>query len=196
MHVPWPFNNEHLALSFLYPRPHNHHAFFFFFKTTPAEPVTFLWIFTYPLSVYPPLVLPAILAFIVTTVETIGDVTTTAEVSKLPVEGHEHFQVYSSSSSSGDPSVHRAGWAVPVCPLGCLWNQTTATVAGWSSGARFKLHVRWLRTGGGMGEGNGRGERSGRGTRRIMRRTRVNDRRRDRGKRKKKGRRRIHSPVW
>lgn len=49
--------------------------------------------FTYPLTVYPPLILPSILAFIVTTVETIGDVTTTAEVSKLDVTGPEHFQV-------------------------------------------------------------------------------------------------------
>lgn len=61
-------------------------------KIDAAEHVTFLWVFTYPLSVYPPLILPAILAFVVTTVETIGDVTTTADVSKLPVEGPEHFQ--------------------------------------------------------------------------------------------------------
>ncbi|CAN0482047.1 unnamed protein product, partial [Laminaria digitata] len=59
-------------------------------KIDAAEPITFLWVFTYPLSVYPPLILPAILAFIVTTVETIGDVTTTAEVSRLPLEGPEH----------------------------------------------------------------------------------------------------------
>lgn len=62
-------------------------------SSCPAESITFLWVFTYPLTVYPPLILPSILAFIVTTVETIGDVTTTAEVSKLPVEGPEHFQV-------------------------------------------------------------------------------------------------------
>lgn len=49
--------------------------------------------FTYPLSVYPPLILPSILGFIVTTVETIGDVTTTAEVSRLNVDTEEHFQV-------------------------------------------------------------------------------------------------------
>ncbi|CAB1115931.1 unnamed protein product [Ectocarpus sp. CCAP 1310/34] len=54
--------------------------------------ITFLWVFTYPLSVYPPLILPTILAFIVTTVETIGDVTTTAEVSRLNVDSEEHFQ--------------------------------------------------------------------------------------------------------
>lgn len=61
-----------------------------------AESITFLWVFTYPLTVYAPLILPSILAFIVTTVETIGDVTTTAEVSKLDVSGPEHFQVRTS----------------------------------------------------------------------------------------------------
>ena len=95
----------------LSPRPHDTTTRFFYFllffsKPTPAEPITFLWVFTYPLSVYPPLVLPAVLAFIVTTVETIGDVTTTAEVSRLPVEGNEHFQVYSGSSSSGGASAY------------------------------------------------------------------------------------------
>ena len=61
-----------------------------------AESITFLWVFTYPLTVYAPLILPSILAFIVTTVETIGDVTTTAEVSKLEVTGPDHFQVRTS----------------------------------------------------------------------------------------------------
>ena len=58
-----------------------------------ADSVTFLWVYTYPLSVYPPLILPSILAFIITTVETIGDVSTTIEVSKLPVESPESFEV-------------------------------------------------------------------------------------------------------
>ncbi|CAN0382306.1 unnamed protein product [Ectocarpus sp. 12 AP-2014] len=61
-------------------------------KIDAADSITFLWVFTYPLSVYPPLILPSILAFIVTTVETIGDVTTTAEVSRLNVDSEEHFQ--------------------------------------------------------------------------------------------------------
>lgn len=63
-----------------------------------AESITFLWVFTYPLTVYAPLILPSILAFIVTTVETIGDVTTTAEVSKLDVTDPEHFQVRTSAT--------------------------------------------------------------------------------------------------
>lgn len=58
-----------------------------------ADSITFLWVHTFPLSVYAPLLLPSILGFVVTTVETIGDVSTTEEVSKLPVEGPEHFEV-------------------------------------------------------------------------------------------------------
>ncbi|CAM9667929.1 unnamed protein product [Pylaiella littoralis] len=61
-------------------------------KINAADSITFLWVFTYPLSVYAPLILPSILAFIVTTVETIGDVTTTTEVSKLDVDAPENFQ--------------------------------------------------------------------------------------------------------
>lgn len=58
-----------------------------------AENITFLWVHTYPLSVYPPLLLPTILAYLVVGVKTIGDVTTTEEVSRLPMEGPEHFEV-------------------------------------------------------------------------------------------------------
>lgn len=58
-----------------------------------ADNITFLWVHTYPLSVYPPLLLPTILAYLVVGVKTIGDVTTTEEVSRLPMEGPEHFEV-------------------------------------------------------------------------------------------------------
>jgi len=37
----------------------------------------------YPLSVYPPLLLPLLTCFVITTVETLGDVVATAEASKL-----------------------------------------------------------------------------------------------------------------
>lgn len=93
--------------------------------TRTAEEITFLWVFTYPLSVYPPLLLPSILAFIVTTVETIGDVTTTAEVSKLPTEGAEHFEVLSSEAQRvahgpctilDDPRCHLGGLTRPSGP--------------------------------------------------------------------------------
>ncbi len=70
---------------------------YFLASSCSAKPITFLWVFTFPLSVYAPLVIPSLLAFIITTVETIGDVTTTAEVSKLEVEGPAHFQVQRST---------------------------------------------------------------------------------------------------
>ncbi|CAM9517470.1 unnamed protein product, partial [Choristocarpus tenellus] len=56
-------------------------------KIDQADSITFLWVYTYPLSVYTPLLIPLLLGFLVTTVETIGDVTTTMEVSRLPVDG-------------------------------------------------------------------------------------------------------------
>lgn len=43
-----------------------------------AEPVTFLWVETFPISFYGPAVVPLLIAYFVTTVETIGDLTGTS----------------------------------------------------------------------------------------------------------------------
>eukprot|EP00970_Alexandrium_tamarense_P006482 scaffold1104_cov278-Alexandrium_tamarense.AAC.5 len=55
-----------------------------------AEPVTFLWVETFPISFYGPAVVPLLIAYFVTTVETIGDLTATCEASELPIEGEEY----------------------------------------------------------------------------------------------------------
>lgn len=53
-----------------------------------AAPVaSFIWVHTFPLKVYGPLVLPMLALYIVTTMETIGDVTATCDVSRLQVDG-------------------------------------------------------------------------------------------------------------
>ncbi|KAI5366104.1 putative nucleobase cation symporter 2 family [Septoria linicola] len=53
-----------------------------------AAPVaSFIWVHTFPLSVYGPLVLPLLAVYIVLTMETIGDVTATCDVSRLQVDG-------------------------------------------------------------------------------------------------------------
>ena len=52
-------------------------------KAAPAA--TFLWVHTFPLGFYVPALLPFLLGFIVTSVEAIGDVTATAEASRLDV---------------------------------------------------------------------------------------------------------------
>ncbi|KAF2171648.1 hypothetical protein M409DRAFT_17885 [Zasmidium cellare ATCC 36951] len=53
-----------------------------------AAPVaSFIWVHTFPLKVYGPLVLPLLAVYIVTTMETIGDVTATCDVSRLQVDG-------------------------------------------------------------------------------------------------------------
>lgn len=48
---------------------------------------TFLWVHTFPLKVYGPLVLPLIAVYIVSMMECIGDITATSDVSRLEVEG-------------------------------------------------------------------------------------------------------------
>ena len=52
-----------------------------------APSVTFLWVHTFPLKVYGPLVLPMIAVYIVSMMECIGDITATSDVSRLEVEG-------------------------------------------------------------------------------------------------------------
>ena len=52
-----------------------------------APAASFVWVHTFPLSVYGPLVLPLLAVFIVLAMEAIGDITATCDVSRLEVEG-------------------------------------------------------------------------------------------------------------
>ena len=52
-----------------------------------APAVTFLWVHTFPLKVYGPMVLPMLVMYIVLAQECIGDVTATCDVSRMEVEG-------------------------------------------------------------------------------------------------------------
>ncbi|KAI7092416.1 hypothetical protein KC343_g18558 [Hortaea werneckii] len=54
-------------------------------KSAPA--VSFIWVETFPLSLYGPLVLPFLALYIVLAMEAIGDITATCDVSKLQVQG-------------------------------------------------------------------------------------------------------------
>lgn len=52
-----------------------------------APTVSFIWVKTFPLSVYGPIVLPLLAVYIVLMMEAIGDITATCDVSRLDVEG-------------------------------------------------------------------------------------------------------------
>jgi uracil-xanthine permease len=54
-----------------------------------APAVSFIWVKTFKLSIYGPLVLPVMTVFIICACEAIGDVTATCDVSRLEVEGRE-----------------------------------------------------------------------------------------------------------
>ena len=56
-------------------------------KIKAAPAITFLWVETFPLSVYAPAIIPTLLAFIITTVETVGDVSASAEASRVHQDG-------------------------------------------------------------------------------------------------------------
>jgi NCS2 family nucleobase:cation symporter-2 len=53
-----------------------------------AAPVaSFIWVKTFPLHIYPPLILPLLAVYMVIMMESIGDITATCDVSRLQVEG-------------------------------------------------------------------------------------------------------------
>ncbi|KAK0385132.1 hypothetical protein NLU13_7610 [Sarocladium strictum] len=52
-----------------------------------APAASFIWVHTFPLSVYGPLVLPIIAVYIICATEAIGDITATCDVSRLQVDG-------------------------------------------------------------------------------------------------------------
>jgi len=56
-------------------------------KINKAPGITFLWVKTFPLSVYVPAIIPTLIGFIITTVESIGDITASAEASRVDQDG-------------------------------------------------------------------------------------------------------------
>jgi len=58
-------------------------------KIALADPITFLWVHTFPLGFYAPAFVPMLIGFLVTTTETVGDLAATYEVSELA--GKEDF---------------------------------------------------------------------------------------------------------
>ena len=59
-------------------------------KIESAPPIDFLWTHWFGLGLYGPAVIPLLIAYIVTTVETVGDITATHEVSELNVKSKEY----------------------------------------------------------------------------------------------------------
>jgi xanthine/uracil permease len=58
-------------------------------KTAPA--ITFLWVRRFKLSVYGPAVLPSLAVYVVLAMEAIGDITASADLSGVEVEGVSRF---------------------------------------------------------------------------------------------------------
>ncbi|KIJ13316.1 hypothetical protein PAXINDRAFT_170595 [Paxillus involutus ATCC 200175] len=56
---------------------------------TSAPNITFLWIHTFKIGVYPPAILPMLAVYMSTMMEAIGDITASAEVSRLKVTGDD-----------------------------------------------------------------------------------------------------------
>lgn len=52
-----------------------------------APAVSFIWVHTFKLTVYGPLILPMLAVYLILMMEAIGDITATCDVSRLQVEG-------------------------------------------------------------------------------------------------------------
>ncbi|EFN55989.1 hypothetical protein CHLNCDRAFT_145360 [Chlorella variabilis] len=59
-------------------------------KISAAPAITFLWVHTFPLKIYAPLILPMLIVFTITSIETVGDVAATEEASFISTEGPSH----------------------------------------------------------------------------------------------------------
>ena len=61
------------------------------FTQMESSPVfTFLWVYTFPIGIHGPAVIPMLFAFCVTAMETFGDVTATEHASRLLPSGPDH----------------------------------------------------------------------------------------------------------
>lgn len=56
-------------------------------KIDNAPAITFLWTTTFPLGFYPPAIIPLMIVFIITSIETVGDTTATLEASRQETSG-------------------------------------------------------------------------------------------------------------
>ena len=91
---------------------------------TAAPAISFLWVHTFPLSVYGPLVLPLLAVSIVLAMEAVGDISATADVSRLEVEG----RVFDSRLQGGILADGLSG------VLSALFTSTTLSVFAQNNG--------------------------------------------------------------
>lgn len=54
-----------------------------------APVITFLWVKTFKFGFYAPALLPVLIGYLVSTVESVGDITASCEVSRIPTEGED-----------------------------------------------------------------------------------------------------------
>jgi len=74
-------------------------------KIASAPAITFLWVKTFPLSVYVPAIIPTLIAFVITTVESIGDISASAEASRVENDGQLDSRIQGGILTDGVASV-------------------------------------------------------------------------------------------
>ncbi|KZF25354.1 Xanthine/uracil permease [Xylona heveae TC161] len=88
---------------------------YFSHSSIDAAPVaSFIWVRTFPLTVYGPIVLPMLAVYIVLMMEAIGDITATCDVSRLEVDG----KIFDSRIQGGILADGLNGLLAGLCTLG------------------------------------------------------------------------------
>ena len=83
-------------------------------STIDASPaVSFIWVHTFKLSVYGPIVLPMLAVYMVLAMEAIGDITATCDVSRLQVDG----EIFNSRIQGGVLSDGLSGIIAALCTV-------------------------------------------------------------------------------
>lgn len=95
----------------------------------------FLWLRTFKLTLYGPIVLPTLAVYVVSVMESIGDITATCEVSRLPVQGPEFdSRVQGGILASALASI--VGCLMTMCPMGSF-AQNNGVIAMTQCAARY-----------------------------------------------------------
>ena len=99
-----------------------------------APAATFIWVHTFKLKVYGPMVLPFLACYIVLMMEAIGDITATSDVTRLEIEG----PVYDSRIQGGVLSDGLSGILAGLCTLPPLstFAQNNGVIAITKCGSR------------------------------------------------------------
>lgn len=113
-----------------------------------APAITFLWVKRFPLGFYPPAILPLLIVFSITSVETVGDVTgeaglQAARIAVGNIQLRSALLVYAAVCCRSQQSCMLALHLVSSC-VRCLTDSGAVLLTGLHPRTQHMAHVSWL----------------------------------------------------